>query len=266
MFLFLLLFFHHLQFETVFFIVSIVYTFVVDKLEKSKNNESGPYVEKVAEFKISGRVLKYVGLSSEWVSREGTTITEYINFLHFYFWVCIAFLKLWKVYLCVPWNTLVQHGSYYLLSSLQLGLGFWHKLFFVLRGLVGLLFGCSELASGSGSMYGYVSVTLHNSSVWEDLSGERSRQVPGVFYFSSTNQIVLHTRVNWVVSHYRFRRFRVTLHALAYNSSCSLLTSGSGFHVFGMICTSSRSFQSLNWRIRIPWRTRILLVPILRTR
>ena len=82
--LFLLLFFHHLQFETVFFIVSIVYNFVVENLEKSKNNESGPYVEKVAEFKISGRVLKNVGLSSEWVSREGTTIIEYINFLHCY--------------------------------------------------------------------------------------------------------------------------------------------------------------------------------------
>ena len=58
-------------------------------------------------------------------------------------------------------------------------------MYLELRGLVGLLFGCSELASTSGSICGYVSVTSLTSSVWGKISGEHSCVVPGVFLISS---------------------------------------------------------------------------------
>ena len=54
--------------------------------------------------------------------------------------------------------------------------------------LVGLLFGCGELAIASSSMKGYVSVTSHNSPVWGKISREHSHAVSRVFHVSSVDK------------------------------------------------------------------------------
>ena len=98
---------------------------------------------------------------------------------------------------------------------MQLGFGLWRRLYVELEGLVGPLFGCSELVSASGSMSRYVSVTSHNSSVW----GKNSREhLPCVqLVVCSTllrliNCSVLEFRVNWVTLHGHFRRQKLAFH------------------------------------------------------
>ena len=54
--------------------------------------------------------------------------------------------------------------------------------------MVRLLFGCCELIYASGSMSEYVFVTSHNSSVWENISGEHSCAVPGLFSIFSVDK------------------------------------------------------------------------------
>ena len=67
-------------------------------------------------------------------------------------------------------------------------LGFMTRLYLELQGLVGLLSACSELASTSGSILGYVSVTSPISSIGEKTSGEHSSAVPGVFLICSVEK------------------------------------------------------------------------------
>ena len=54
-------------------------------------------------------------------------------------------------------------------------------------------------------------------------------------------------------------------HALAYKSSCLMITSGSGCHSHGVTGMSGIVWQGVNWRNLILCRICVLLVPILRT-
>ena len=114
------------------------------------------------------------------------------------------------------------------------------------------MFGCSGLNSASGSMWGYVTVTSHKSSVRGTISKEQSSGFPGVFCVSSVDKsdctgcsgesgaVILSFSASKVGFSYS------QSHALAYKSSCFRLSSGSEFRSCGVICISGRGLRDVN--------------------
>ena len=105
-----------LHFLLVFGLVCI-YIVVQKSRENEKNNwrikHNRPCIEKnIIEFSVSGRVLKYSRLSSNWVSHQGKSRAEVCRTTGLpRMWHVVGSLNFWNGCVRVTWNTLVELTS-----------------------------------------------------------------------------------------------------------------------------------------------------------
>ena len=122
---------------------------------------------------------------------------------------------------------------------------------FVLRGLVGVVLGCSTIVAASSFMQPSVSVPSHDLFAWGNILGNFFVWFLKQYSFRQLLfQIVLLFQVSCVLALYPNRYQRLAnlspSRDLAYKSSCVMVISGSGFHSQGVTCTSGMGCRGVN--------------------